>query len=424
MDLVFTADFTKNEITLYTNNDSKQIVHLDSNYRFKDPKNDTVYVLYSSVQAMRQHESVANYRDTEVTIISAIRYDVAQEFIQLVSNLTHPYFTMLPVNATFRESLSRLRDMLLTMHRLEFPQGTGDAQERAGQIIVEIVNGLLENLDYDQFKAAINNSDMINIKYDIIRDNCTGEVLNAFHVLSELTRNIYRFTSFEEQFLKYYTLNNYIFSMLSVLRLVLIDSSIPEYGGYADTQTLLMHALVSMFYDMVVDRSTFELYIRPLYTNKVFNTKAYELMQYFNIKYPILKHITNREELNKVFNHTDMIEEMRSHPINIFPYFLTLRMDDKSRILYIYSTILSMLNEKDNADYIKKICNLDNENMNFISPNELWNEILVPLAEDMKPRRSEGIGGSLPKHYNQQLFLDKFQIFMRIVKNNTSMLSS
>ena len=187
MSFNFKVDFERKIVQLNDGFGEVIEVELSPYYRFVDPRDQVEYTLLSFSHPMRQHETVANYRDTEVVLTSAMRTDMALELIQLFSNITDPYFIILPVTASYEESINKLKDMILSMHRVNSAQlAAGNiedhGQEGVGELIIKIVNSLLENQDYSKLK----NFWVVTLRFWVVTWLVThryGSFLMIFHSL-------------------------------------------------------------------------------------------------------------------------------------------------------------------------------------------------------------------------------------------------
>ena len=323
--------------------------------------NGKACVLFACTVSTRTHSTVAEYKDHYMQIPAVIPKDDAIEIIQSFANISmHTVrFSSVPTNATFGEAIDRLKTSLInlgysTVNKAKAAQNSTDRikQEDLTEQIVPILTSLLNNVNLNAVGVLAGEPKCI----DVVTDG-----MQCSQLLSYIMEHIHLYTSYDESMLENHSINTAPYLLNSIVRIITLDRSIIQSNLLTTSLDIITHYLIAVLFDMVTDKCSKVLYIER--KNKV----AADLVSKYVQNYPQLLQIRSAQDLGKL--PPNFWTQIGLEPIQLNPYILAYRFDDKQRILFCYEQMIQQINQIHN-------------NIKWFTPVEFWN-LLEGMSTNM-----------------------------------------
>lgn len=333
------------------------------------------YVVYLSTLSTRTHQSVADYVDRGFKVPAVMLHSDAVKLIQYFANISGHSLTLstVPVNGDFAETLVRLKDELVAAaaSRSANAGDCGGDAAAAFEKTMSILGELIANINLADCETGIKAGRPVRICL-----NTQNQPVAV--ILEQLFEFVFAYTSYAEETIAYHSLNTCTYILYAVMRILFLEKSTFQSDLFTAKSDLILHHFISVLYDLVTDRCSYELYIKGRHP------EAAAIVKKYRIKYPILNRVMTKLDVHKL--PRALLEEAASEPVKLLPYLVTYNMQPKERILYTYETFLN--------EFIKQAGPGDG----WLTCNELW-DVLESLSSGMDNDRyrSETFFGVLPK---------------------------
>lgn len=341
--------------------------------------NGKTCVLFACTVSTRTHTTVADYKDHYMQIPAVILKDDAMEIIQSFVNISmHTVkFSSVPVNATFSDAIDSLKTSLInlgysTVNKAKAAQNSTDRiqQDDLTEQIVPILTSLLNNVNLNAVGVLAGEPKCI----DVVTDG-----MQCSRLLSYIMEHIHLYTSYDESMLQNHSINTAPYLLNSIVRIITLDRSIIQSNLFTTSLDIITHYLIAVLFDMVTDKCSKVLYIERK------NQAAADLVARYVQNYPQLLQIRSAQDLGKL--PPNFWTQIGLEPIQLNPYILAYRFDDKQRILFCYEQMIQQINQIDS-------------NINWFSPIEFWN-LLEAMSNNMDASLYKiddaGISNLMPK---------------------------
>ena len=259
-----------------------------------------------------------------------------------------------------------------TVNKAKAAQNSTDRiqQDDLTEQIVPILTSLLNNVNLNAVGVLAGEPKCI----DVVTDG-----MQCSRLLSYIMEHIHLYTSYDESMLQNHSINTAPYLLNSIVRIITLDRSIIQSNLFTTSLDIITHYLIAVLFDMVTDKCSKVLYIERK------NQAAADLVARYVQNYPQLLQIRSAQDLGKL--PPNFWTQIGLEPIQLNPYILAYRFDDKQRILFCYEQMIQQINQIDS-------------NINWFSPIEFWN-LLEAMSNNMDASLYKiddaGISNLMPK---------------------------
>lgn len=353
--------FTWDPIKCKVITSDKKEITTNSNYEFF--YNDVTYIVFKGTMFTRNYNTVYDYTDDLHYVPCFIEKVKAIDWIETFVNLSHGICELSTIkkNQTFAETINKIREKLRIKSQ-EYAQISSESIEASNQIY-NMLENMVDKLDEESKVNGLKNSDTISFLIDSEKDSLSD-------ILFKTNNLIAKYTTFHDDCINYITLNYSGYFIFRMLQLLLIEASITPSDLFCDKNGIFVHTFVAALKDILVDKLTYELFIKQR------SQCAKNLLKGYSKYNSVLSTITKKEDFIKL--PRDLIEKVKNEKISMFPFLFILNFPPEQRIMLVYETIVKSVDDLKNSQTITSL------NFSLPKAENLFSDVLIPLKENTK----------------------------------------